>query len=892
MKEKRSQKNLQRNWKLAFAIVVAAFTATAIFSITKADAAYAGNANDIGKFNDTVGGNSINGVKISKNSEVLNYALDMWEKKSNNEWKYTGSNIDGCVDDIESSVNSPVFISGKQEPRFGININSIKSRLPRDGSVVVRKYRNGKLIYERAEYTYQKGDENKIDESISLLKQAATNKTSFTLPSTKYACDSASYVYDMYDAAVIGQSGDVYTDLADCKLVSDGYAYYGAEGEYIVKELPIVEHNKKDGYIYDFEGWYTQPEDGGYEVCIGAAINLNSIIYPRWNVTRISHNVNYIDILGDNPDGTVLGTSTETAYHNDEVSGLDRGSDESAGAYYEGLYYTGCTSATVQEDCDVYRYFRPALYSIVFNGNMSISGETAPLNNCTYGEIYKLTENGFKRNGTVTLDLNAEDATCAAKNINVAYTFKGWAETADGNAVYADCESVSNLCKADGEKQLYAVWDGGNVEVSAIPTRKGYRFDGWSQDKSATSGNTWFDISNSNECTLYAVWVKQQGETDNGVSDNDNNDSNDSNGDNNGNDGTGGSGGNTGNIGDSGSSGDVVTGGSIDSGNSGSGGTGSNTGNDGNTGNTDNTGSENNGSSTDNGNNGSDVNGGNSNNNSTDNGNDSADNGNQNTGTGNDNNTTDTGNNSDTNTGTGSDGSTGTNTGAGSSSGTSTTNKGNKVDKVDSINKGNSTTTPTGNNTNKGSSSTTTTVTSGSSVNSSNTNTDIKNDSIVTQKPNITTDNKKENKDDEDTKNSVVYPKVGKKYKKSGIIYKIVKSNSKNRTVKVIKATKNITKAKIPSTIKIKRYKYKVIAISKKAFIKCSQLKKVIIGKNIKSIGKKAFYKDKVLGSITIKSTKLKSIGKAAFKRIKPKCAVKIAGSKKYSKKVFAMMNA
>lgn len=82
MKEKRSQKNLQRNWKLAFAIVVAAFTATAIFSITKADAAYAGNANDIGKFNDTVGGNSINGVKISKNSEVLNYALDMWEKKA------------------------------------------------------------------------------------------------------------------------------------------------------------------------------------------------------------------------------------------------------------------------------------------------------------------------------------------------------------------------------------------------------------------------------------------------------------------------------------------------------------------------------------------------------------------------------------------------------------------------------------------------------------------------------------------------------------------------------------------------------------------------------------------------------------------------------------------
>ncbi len=856
MKEKRSQKSL-----FVFAIVAAVFTATALFSITKADAAYAGSANDIGTFNDTIGGNSVNGVKISKNSEVLNYALDMWEKSNSNEWKYTGSNIDGYVSDIESSVSSPVFIKGKEEPRFGINTNSIKNKLPRDGSIVVRKYKNGKLIYERTEYTYQIGNENKVDEDISLLKQAAKNKPSFNLPSTKYACDSVSYVYDMYDAAIIGQSGDIYTSLEDCKIINEGCAYYGAEGEYIVKELPVVEHNQKDGYIYDFQGWYTQAENGGYEICIGSAINFKSTIYPRWNVSRISHNVNYIDVLGDNADCKVLGTNTETAYHNDEVSGSDRGNDESAGAYYKGLYYTGCTSTIVQEDCDVYRYFRPALYNIVFNGNMSVSGETASLDNCTYGEIYKLTENGFKRNGTVILDLNAEDATCAAKNINVVYTFKGWAETADGNAMYTDCESFSNLCEADGEKQLYAVWDGGHIEASAIPTRDGYRFDGWSKDKSAVSGNTWFDVSDSNECTLYAIWIKQE-------IDGDNNDSNNGNENNSG----------TGDTGNVDNSGDVVTGGSIDNGSNDDNGTSDNTGNS---------------SGADNGNNDSNINDENSENSGDSNagngsGSENDDNNNENNSTNdgtdqntdNENNTTNTGNNNSTN----------ADTSSSEGTSTSTTNK------VDKVNTGNNISTTTGNSTNKGTGSSTI-VTSGSSIGSGNqveseNRTDINNDSAITQEPTISTDNKKENKKDKDSKSNVVYPKVGKKYTKFGITYKIVKSNKKNRTAKVIKSTKNITKAKIHGNIKIKGYKYKVISIAPKSFIKCSQLKKVIIGKNIKSIGKKAFYKNKALGSITIKSKKLKNIGKDAFKRIKPKCAVKIAGSKKYSKKVFAMMNA
>lgn len=860
------KESLRRNYKqklsgkTVIAIAAIVCITAAIFSITKADAAYAGSYNDIGTYSDTVGGKSVNGVKISKNSKILNYALDMWEKDSSGQWKYTGSNIDNNVSEVETSGNYPVFIKGKSEPRFGININSIKSELPVNGSIVVKKYRIGKLIYEKTEFTYQTDTENKMEDSISLLKQAAKGTSKLELPSTNYSCEGVSYVYDIYDAAVIGQNGDIYTALDDCRIVSDGYAYYDTTGEYIVKKLPEVEHNEMDGYICNFDGWYTH---NGNKIYVGDAIDIRTTIYPRWDISRISYNVNYIDILGDGPDGKVLGTNTLTVYCNDEASGLDIGSDESAGAYYSGMYYTGCTSATVQGDCDVYRYFRPAIYNIIFNDSMATSGETAPISNCVYGETYKLTKNGFKRNGTITLDLNAQDAVCTTKNINVAYEFKGWAETSGADTVYADCESVSDLCSADGEKQLYAVWSGKTVEIDTTPEREGYRFDGWSKDQSATSGNTWFDVSDSNDCTLYAVWIKKQEAADNSGNDtdNENSESNKNDTDNS----------NSENV-DNKNDTNNENNGTEDNGNE----------------ETDkNTGSENLGNgSTDNDNSGDTVISGGTIDNTDDNSStdsepsnspDNENNSNTNPDNNNENNSSTNNTSSGTNGGSISTGSSST-----ISSGSGAGNQNTGSQNLGSQNSG------------TGSASSSNSTNDSSSNNSTDTddNNTTSSDDIITQNPNINTDNKKENKDDKSSQNPTIYPKAGTKYVKSGIIYKIIKSSDKKRTVTVVKAEKTITVAKVPKSIKIKGYKYKVVSISKKAFIKCSSLKKVVIGKNIKSIGKKAFYKDKELGKIIIKSKKLKSIGKSAFKRIKPKCAVKIAGSKKYSQKVFAMMNA
>ena len=55
---------------------------------------------------------------------------------------------------------------------------------------------------------------------------------------------------------------------------------------------------------------------------------------------------------------------------------------------------------------------------------------------------------------------------------------------------------------------------------------------------------------------------------------------------------------------------------------------------------------------------------------------------------------------------------------------------------------------------------------------------------------------------------------------------------------------------------------YKVTEIGKSVFEGCQKLKKVVIGKNIKIIGDKAFYKCKLLKLLDIKSGKLKKAGK------------------------------
>lgn len=170
---------------------------------------------------------------------------------------------------------------------------------------------------------------------------------------------------------------------------------------------------------------------------------------------------------------------------------------------------------------------------------------------------------------------------------------------------------------------------------------------------------------------------------------------------------------------------------------------------------------------------------------------------------------------------------------------------------------------------------------------------------------------------------TVVYPAVGKVVKSGGAYYRITASRSNLKTVELKGLVKKKTSSlKMPSTIKINGYTYRVTGIGKKAFqdnkylkkitiskyvtgigtyafkgckklttitlpqsvqtigdgafYQCTGLKKVTVGKSLKVIGKSAFQNCKNLRTLTLQGTKLRSVGKNAVKGMYKKAVIRV----------------
>jgi len=106
---------------------------------------------------------------------------------------------------------------------------------------------------------------------------------------------------------------------------------------------------------------------------------------------------------------------------------------------------------------------------------------------------------------------------------------------------------------------------------------------------------------------------------------------------------------------------------------------------------------------------------------------------------------------------------------------------------------------------------------------------------------------------------------VGAKFTKSPLTFQVIKqpaaktaSASKNGTVRVVRPVKKTYKSiTVPTSVKMNGYTY-----------------------NVTTIGKKAFYKNSKLKTVTIKSTKITSIGSKAFKGCKKAMTIKVPKSK------------
>lgn len=100
--------------------------------------------------------------------------------------------------------------------------------------------------------------------------------------------------------------------------------------------------------------------------------------------------------------------------------------------------------------------------------------------------------------------------------------------------------------------------------------------------------------------------------------------------------------------------------------------------------------------------------------------------------------------------------------------------------------------------------------------------------------------------------------------------------------------SKKVKIVTIPSTITVNGVSCKVTSIAANAFKGQKKIKKVTIGANVTTIGKKAFFKCSSLKKITVKSKVLKKVGAKAFSKINSSAKIKVSKNKKKAyKKVF-----
>lgn len=113
-----------------------------------------------------------------------------------------------------------------------------------------------------------------------------------------------------------------------------------------------------------------------------------------------------------------------------------------------------------------------------------------------------------------------------------------------------------------------------------------------------------------------------------------------------------------------------------------------------------------------------------------------------------------------------------------------------------------------------------------------------------------------------------------------GIVYRVTDPEKKEAEAYSVES-KNLSTINVAASVKIGGTACKVISIADRAFAGCRKAKKAVIGKNVSLIGKRAFYGDKSLKSITVKSKLVSKVGKQALKGIYVKAVIRVPKVKK-----------
>ena len=278
---------------------------------------------------------------------------------------------------------------------------------------------------------------------------------------------------------------------------------------------------------YTFAGWATS-DNGNVVYTDGQSVNNLTTtnngtitLYAKW--TGISYSVKY------NGNGSTSGSMSNQSFVYGTSQYLSSNLFTRTGYTFAGwaktstgnvVYSNGQSvsnlTSTNNGTVNLYAKWTANTYTVKFNSN----GGTGSMGNqtFTYGNAQNLNSNIFTKTG---------------------YTFVGWATSTNGNVVYTDGQSVSNLTSTNnGTINLYAKWtvntytvkfnsNGGsgsmtdqaftygtsqNLKSNSF-TKTGYTFAGWATSANGnvvyTNGQSVVNITTNNNVTinLYAKWT-------------------------------------------------------------------------------------------------------------------------------------------------------------------------------------------------------------------------------------------------------------------------------------------------------------------------------------------------------------------------------------------------
>lgn len=230
------------------------------------------------------------------------------------------------------------------------------------------------------------------------------------------------------------------------------------------------------------KGWSTS------NTASSASYSCGSSYMPTTNITLYA-------VWYSNGSATISSTKpTRSGY---TFLGWSTSSSASSASYSSG------SSISISSNTTLYAVWKKnptTSYTVNYNANGgSVSPSSATV---TAGNSVTLPT----PSKTATITYNANGGSGAPSSQNVSLSCSGWSTSSTASSASYSCGSSY---KPTANTTLYAVWGKGTTTLSSTkPTRAGYTFLGWANDKNATSAEfqSGTKVSLKDNVTIYAIW--------------------------------------------------------------------------------------------------------------------------------------------------------------------------------------------------------------------------------------------------------------------------------------------------------------------------------------------------------------------------------------------------